>query len=149
VHQCSTACLGSARAENTHALHAPLCREFLQRKYAGLMEVEVKAASGLPAADVSATTALHNALPHNTLPVPSQLAAIAGPGLEETSPTCANTTPAPLLQWFPGSKSDPYAVLNIGYSAGATAVVNQSLDPQWGETFYLFVRWGKWAVMSR
>ena len=28
-------------------------REFLQRKYAGLLEVEVKAASGLPAADVS------------------------------------------------------------------------------------------------
>ena len=50
-----------------------------------------------------------------------------------------------MLQWFPGSKSDPYAVLNIGYSAGATAVVNQSLEPQWGETF---VRWGEWAVMS-
>ena len=79
-------------------------------------------------------------LPQSALPEPSQPAAIAVRGLEETSSTCAHTTPASLLQWFPGSKSDPYVVLNIGYSAGATAVVNQNLEPQWGETFYLFVR---------
>lgn len=49
--------------------HAPLlllfvagccCRDFLRRKYAGLMEVEVKSASGLPAADVSCSVPLLN-----------------------------------------------------------------------------------------
>ena len=66
-------CLGGARAENTQALHAPLCREFLQRKYAGLMEVEVKAASGLPAADVSHCCFCHKARslnPASRLPLP-------------------------------------------------------------------------------
>ncbi|EFN50817.1 hypothetical protein CHLNCDRAFT_141758 [Chlorella variabilis] len=65
-------------------------KDFLRRKFAGLMEVTAVKAAGLPAAD-----------------------------------------------WWPGSKSDPYAVLNIGDSAAATAVVQQSLEPQWGETFFL------------
>ncbi|PRW20266.1 alpha beta-hydrolase isoform A [Chlorella sorokiniana] len=66
--------------------------EFLRRKFAGLVEVTVQSASGLPAAD-----------------------------------------------WWPSSKSDPYAVVNIGDSAAATSVVNQELNPRWGESFYLFV----------
>lgn len=44
------------------------------------------------------------------------------------------------LQWWPSSKSDPYAVVNIGDSAAATSVINQELNPQWGESFYLFAR---------
>ncbi|KAI7836015.1 hypothetical protein COHA_010099 [Chlorella ohadii] len=67
--------------------------EFLQRKFAGLVEVTVQSASSLPAAD-----------------------------------------------WWPSSKSDPYAVVNIGDSAAATSVINQELNPQWGESFYLFAR---------
>jgi hypothetical protein len=46
------------------------------------------------------------------------------------------------LQWWPGAKSDPYAVVNIGISAAATRVVQQNLEPTWEETFFLFVRWG-------
>ena len=44
------------------------------------------------------------------------------------------------LQWWPGAKSDPYCIVNVGDAAAATAVVNQSLEPQWGETFFLFCR---------
>jgi hypothetical protein len=43
------------------------------------------------------------------------------------------------LQWWPGAKSDPYAVVNIGISAAATRVVQQNLEPTWEETFFLFV----------
>eukprot|EP00887_Chlorella_sp_A99_P004348 scaffold15.g4348.t1 len=41
--------------------------------------------------------------------------------------------------WGPWGKSDPYAIVSVGNSSGTTRVVNQSLDPVWEETFYLFV----------
>lgn len=54
--------------------------------------------------------------------------------------------PHPALpQWWPSSKSDPYAVVNIGDSGAATSVINQELNPEWGESFYLFVRWAAGA----
>lgn len=53
----------------------------------------------------------------------------------------AASRPACSLQWWPGAKSDPFVVVNVGDSAAVTSVVKQNLDPEWGETFYLFVRW--------
>jgi Ca2+-dependent lipid-binding protein len=41
---------------------------------------------------------------------------------------------------FNPTTSDPYAVITIGDSSGSTRVVEKSLNPEWNETFYLFVR---------
>lgn len=56
--------------------------------------------------------------------------------LEVTVKSASNLMRA---DWWPGAKSDPFVVLNVGDSAAVTSVVNQNLDPVWDETFYLFV----------
>lgn len=52
------------------------------------------------------------------------------------------------VQWWPGAKSDPFVVLNVGDSAAATSVVKQDLNPVWDETFYLFIRHGAAAACA-
>ncbi|KAL4420729.1 hypothetical protein ABPG75_010385 [Micractinium tetrahymenae] len=56
--------------------------------------------------------------------------------LEVTVKSASNLMRA---DWWPGAKSDPFVVLNVGDSAAITSVINQNLDPVWNETFYLFV----------
>lgn len=36
--------------------------------------------------------------------------------------------------------SDPYAVISVGPCAVRSSVVNNNLDPQWNQTFLLYVR---------
>ena len=36
--------------------------------------------------------------------------------------------------------SDPYATFSLGDSFGRSSVVDRNCDPEWNETFYLFVK---------
>ena len=121
--------------------HVPLPREFLRRKFAGLVEVTVQSASGLPAADVRAAD-WQLCMPVGWLLICLDMAASRSCMLAQRMALPHSPHPAlPVLsQWWPSSKSDPYAVINVGDSAAATSVISQELNPQWGESFYLFVR---------
>jgi hypothetical protein len=47
--------------------------------------------------------------------------------------------PSPQLP-FPGQTSDPYVVVSCSDSSGKTAVKGGTTEPEWGETFRLFIR---------
>jgi hypothetical protein len=42
--------------------------------------------------------------------------------------------------WWPGSKSDPYAVVTVGGSSGRTPALPNTLEPAWGHRCEVFVR---------
>jgi hypothetical protein len=44
--------------------------------------------------------------------------------------------------------SDPYAVLTVGPSSHTSKVVDRSLDPEWDESFVLFVRYAPFSPSS-
>lgn len=136
-------------------LHSSAASEFLASKFQGLMEVTVVGARGLPKADVRA--ALQGRGGSRVGAVPGAVVCWPATSLQlpqPPSPFASDACPPPLLhitpallsllsrpaQWWPGSSADAYAVVNIGDSSGATGVVKGSLDPAWGDRFYLFVR---------
>lgn len=82
-------------------------------------------------------------------PLPRLLCHLRPP--KRSKPAPSGVPPPPItpraLQWWPGAKSDPYAVVSVGDSSAATSAITQTLEPQWGETFYLYVRWAGRATM--
>ena len=44
------------------------------------------------------------------------------------------------VQWWPGSRSDPYAVVSVGGSSGRTPTLKATLEPRWEHTVVLYVR---------
>ena len=41
----------------------------------------------------------------------------------------------------PNGLSDPYAVVSVGSCSFRTATVNASLNPQWNETHWMYIRY--------
>ena len=127
-------------------------REFLLQKMKGLLELTVRSAANLPAADVSGGAAAAapllqvfafswSALLCLLATARPATAHTSTPGL--TAPPSSPFPPPPVLgpppQLWPG-KSDPYCIIQIGDSSATTKVIRNTLDPVWDETFYLYIR---------
>lgn len=60
--------------------------------------------------------------------------------LEVTVKRASNLRPAD-----PNGSSDPYAVVSVANCSFRTSTMGRTLDPEWDETYCVYIRWGRGA----
>ena len=111
------------------------CREFMRNTLAGILEVHLTSATGLPARDVSLFAVAPGTPDHH-------LHAQGVPSMHERplqQVTCLKSFCIVGVQLW--GSSDPYCVISVGESARRSRTVPRSLEPVWDEQIRLYVRY--------